>query len=481
MSGKAKSLAIRKKLKAPSQKQANAAKDMYANPASNTGFGSTSQVNAGTYIPYRISLDYLKLLFMYRGSWIVRAVVDTIPEDMLKEFPALETQQKAEDIAEFDKMVANTMTLQKLIEALKWGRLFGGALAIIIIKGDNDLSKQLKIEDVDIGSYRGLIIVDRWSGVNPGAELISDLDNPAEYGLPKYYQVTTETNQNFTVHHSRVLRFTGRDLPLFEKQIQTYWGMSEVEAIFQELQRRDFIEAGIADLVSRAYVMVMKEPMLAQMLSGVGLSQQMYVDYVNRLRAVSESITTNGILALSEDGELQSQAFTFSGLSDIEQNTMRNVSAACGIPVSRLFGTLSGGLGDNGDSDLQTYYDTIDQKRKRELRPIFDKLIPIMCMSEWGEIPDDLDYHFPPIRTVNDKERFDLGQAQTEPIFSAFNAGIIGRQTALRELKQASDVTGLFTNITDEDIASADDDVSMPGESNIADPNKSTDDKDSES
>ena len=298
--------------------------------------------------------------------------------------------------------------------------------------------------------------------MNPSAELISDLDNPGEYGLPKFYEITTEVNQNFRVHHSRVLRFTGRDLPLFEKQIQTYWGMSEVEAVYQELQRRDLIVSGIADLVSRAHVMVMKEPMLAQMLSGVGLSQQMYVDYVTRLRAVSESISTNGILALSENGELQTQSYSFSGLSDIEQNMMMNVAGAAGYPVSKLFGRTVTGLGQTGEGDLQNYYDAIDQKRKRELRPIFDKLVPVMCMSQWGEVPEDLDFRFAPVRTVNDKERFDLAQTHTEPIIEAFNAGLIGRQTALRELKQGSDAHGLFTNITDAQIAAADDDVQIP-------------------
>ena len=129
----------------------NAVADMYSNPAANLGFGSSSQVNAGRYVPYRISLDYLQLLYMYRGSWIVRAIVDTMPEDMLKEFPSLETEQKAEDIAEFDKMVADTRTLQKMIEGLKWGRLFGGALAIMIIKGHNNLSAPLELDDVELG------------------------------------------------------------------------------------------------------------------------------------------------------------------------------------------------------------------------------------------------------------------------------------------------------------------------------------------
>lgn len=426
---------------------------MYSNIPANTGFLSTSLVNGGTYEPFRISLDYQKLLNIYRGSWIIRAIVDTMPEDMLKDFPALEIDADKEDIEDFDRVIASTHTLQKLIEGLKWGRLFGGAIALIILAGEGqrDLSKPLDLGSVPLDSYRGLIIVDRWSGVSPSSELVSDIHNPAEYGLPKYYQVTTEVGQNFTVHHSRVLRFIGRDLPLFEKQIQTYWGMSEIECVYEDMRRYDFTLSGIADLVSRAHVLVMKEPMLAQMLSGVGLTQTQMNDYLLRMKAVSESISTNGVFCLGKDGELQSQTYSFGGLSDIGHMFMLQMCGAAGYPMSRLFGQTHTGLGQSGEGDLQTYYDAIDQKRKRELRPIFDKLIPIICMSTFGEVPGDLDYAFPAVRSVTEKERADLAAKATEAISGAYIADLITKRQAVRDLARSGELHGMF-QIPDEDI-----------------------------
>lgn len=440
------------------QTEVNAVADMYANPAANTGFASSSLVNGGVYVPYRISLDYMQLLNMYRGSWKVRNIIDCVPEDMLKAFPTLQTEVDATDIIEFNKMVADTMTLQKLVEGLKWGRLFGGALGIIILAGEGqkNLSKPLKLDDVEPGSYRGLIIVDRWSGVSPSSQLISNIDHPAEYGLPEHYDVTTEVSQTFKVHHTRVLRFTGRDLPLFEKQIQTYWGMSELEAILQELQRSDYIDSGTADLVARASILVMKEPMLAQMLSGLSLTQQQYTDYQMRMRAVSESITTNGIMAIgSDDGcDIIPMSYSFAGLRDIHDASTENLSGASGIPVER-WGKPISGLGNTGEGSLQVYYDNTDQKRNREVRPILNKLIPIMCMSQWGEVPDDLDYTFAPMRTMSSKEQAELAKAKTEPVFKALEMGVIADKTALQELKGMSSEIGIFTNISEELIEAA--------------------------
>jgi phage-related protein (TIGR01555 family) len=439
-----------------------AVKDMYANQAANIGFGTSSAVNAGRHIPFRLSLDYQKLVFMYRGSWVIRAVVDTKPQDQNKGFPTLLTQVTPEDISDFNKVIAETCTLQKFIEGRKWGRLFGGALGVIIIDGDNDLSKPLILENVQPDSYKGMIVVDRWSGMSPSSDLITDRNRPSEYGLPVSYQIYTEASESLKVHHSRCLRFVGRDLPLFERQIEQYWGMSEIECILDELQRYDFGMAGVADLISRANVMVFQNDMLNQMLSGLNLTQQQMADYAARMQAVSETISTNGLLALGENEQLFTHQYAFGGLSDVMKMQMTALCGAAGYPFSRLFGDTQTGLGQSNEGDLQNYYDTCDQERRQKDRPLFDKLIPIICMSTWGEVPDDLDYAFAPIRTMNSKEKADLAKVQSESITGYYNAGLLGRKTSLREIKTTSQETGLGTNVTDEMIESADDEVQVP-------------------
>lgn len=427
--------------------------DMYANPRANIGFGSTSAVNGGRYVPLRISLDYQELLNIYRGSWITRAIIDTIPEDMLKEFPALECSLDPESIGDFERVVARTRTLQKVIEGMKWGRLFGGAIAIMILAGsqNRDLSMPLDVKRIQPDTYRGLIVVDRWSGVNPGNSLVSDIDNPAEYGLPEYYEVTTEVGQSFRVHHSRVLRFIGRDLPLFERQIQTYWGMSEIECVYEDMKRYDYMLSGVSDLIARAHVIAMKDPMLAQMMSGVGLTQTQYNDFALRMSAVSESIGTNGLLTVGKDGEVIPMSYSFGGLADIGRMFMTQMCGSCGIPMSRLFGQTNTGLGQSGEGDLQTYYDSIDQKRKREMRPLLDKLIPVIAMSTFGDVPDDLDYAFPAIRSVTDQERAELADKTTKATIDAFNADLLTKRQAVHTLARAGDTHGLF-QFSDEEI-----------------------------
>ena len=63
---------------------------------------------------------------------------------------------------------------------------------------------------------------------------------------------------------------------------------------------------------------------------------------------------------------------------------------------------------------------------------------------------------FSPIRRPSNMEKADLGQKQTQPILDAYQAGVIGVGTVLRELKQQVPVTNLWSNITDEMIEQAD-------------------------
>lgn len=117
------------------------------------------------------------------------------------------------------------------------GRLYGGALGLIMIDGHEDiLSKPLDFDEIMPGTFKGLMIVDRWSGAYPSNNLVSDI-NDIEFGQLDSYEVTLEDGQLLKVHHSR--RFTGIEIPHWEKIAETYWGASEVEVVFDEIKKRD--------------------------------------------------------------------------------------------------------------------------------------------------------------------------------------------------------------------------------------------------
>jgi phage-related protein (TIGR01555 family) len=424
--------------------------DSYSNLQARLGYGSGNQASAGSYPLTRITNNYMLMLSVYRSQPIVRRIIDCMAEDMLKDFPTISSEITPEKIDQFEKAIKKTSTLEGLRTALKWGRLFGGAVGLICIKGAKNLSEPLVLDEIEPGSYMGIYALDRWSGVTPGSELISDVSNPKEFGLPTMY-VCTMNSAVVNVHHSRLLRFTGRELPLWERQSEMYWGLSEVELVWDSLQKFNYASWNIVSLITRAQIFSITEPELASMMSGLGMSNQSYSRYVARMKALSDSMNAQGLMVLGKDGTLNQHTFSFGGLADIMEKQMMNLASDAGYPFEVLYGRQSG-LGSNGESGLQVYYDSIEQKRTRELNPQMDKLIPIICMSTYGEVPDDIDYIWSPVRTMSNKERSELADKTSAAIVNLYNADLITKKEARMDLKQASGDNGLCSPITDESI-----------------------------
>jgi phage-related protein (TIGR01555 family) len=248
--------------------------DYFRNMAARTGYGTPSLAEATEYTMVRLSYNYWLMLTLYRNHWIARRVVDLPAQDMTRTWCKLTSQLSPDDIQRFDRVVSKTFTPNRIQQALKWSRLFGGAGALICVKGhEKQLEEPLDLDDVNPGTYMGLIPFDRWVGIRPGSELSADFDKPADFGLPTYYDVTpSQTSRSFRVHASRILRFTGPEVPTPEFQAQQYWGISVLEVIYEELRKRDNASWALLNLLFRAQILAQKNPELAQLLSGLGVS-----------------------------------------------------------------------------------------------------------------------------------------------------------------------------------------------------------------
>lgn len=428
--------------------------DAFSNVLARLGAGTPNLLEGTEYPMTRLTQNFQLMNSLYRSHWIVRKIIDTIPEDMVKNWINITTQLEPEQIKRFDKLQRTTRIQRDILQGLKWGRLYGGAAAVVIIDGHEDILDQpLDYDMIMPGSFKGLIIGDRWSGITPGEDLIEDVSSP-DFGLPEYYMWNTD---NFTVkvHHSRILRFIGRELPYIEKCTEVGWGASEVEIVFDELKKRDNTSWNIAQLIFLANLRVLKMADLGETLA-LG-DEQSQKDLYNTVQAQNWLMSNMGMYILNQDDGFETHQYTFSGLNDIYESFMLDVAGAAEIPVTKLFGRAPAGFNATGESDSKNYYETVEQKQTAQLDPVLDKLLPIMFISEFGAVPDDLDYDYNPIGTPSESELSDIVDKKSNAIINVFNAGLISQKIALKELKEMSDTTGMFTNITDEDIEKADD------------------------
>lgn len=175
-------------------------------------------------------------------------------------------------------------------------------------------------------------------------------------------------------------------------------------------------------------------------------------------------MNNNSIQVLGENDSYETHQYTFGGIADAYDRFMMDVAGAAETPVTKLFGRSPSGMNATGESDMQNYYDTIEEKQESELRPVLDKLLPIIMTSTLGAVPDDFDYDFNAVRRPDENEMSDLASKNTDSVTKAFQAGMISQRTALKELRQQSEITGMWSNITDEDIENADDTIQNPNE-----------------
>lgn len=455
------------KPKAPEQKTftqdgATLTLDAFVNMMARMGAGSGNLAEGAEYPLTRLTKNFMLMTSLYRSHWITRKIIDVIPEDMLKNWIQLTGTLEPGQEKAFNKVVRKTRTISKLSEAMKWARLYGGAVALVMIKGQGDeesLKEPLDLDTIETNSYKGLMVLDRWSGVSPESELVSDISDP-EFGLPNMYRVNLAGGKSLLVHHSRLIRFIGRDLPLWEKQNEQYWGASEIEHIFDEIKKRDNASGNISSLIFLANLRVLKMGDLGQML-GSG-NQQAQKRVYDTITAQTQLMNNNGMYVIDKEDDFDTKQYSFGGLSEIYELFMMDIAGAAEIPVTKLFGRSAAGMNATGEGDAQNYYEMIHDKQENELRPVLDKLIPIIMASEFGAIPDDYDFEFYPNDSSSDNDKADLGGKRTTAITEVFNAGLIGRKTALKELKQMEDATGMWSNITDEMVDAADDELIQP-------------------
>ncbi|WP_312428318.1 phage portal protein [Lacrimispora sp.] len=428
--------------------------DAFSNPIARLGYGTQDLLQATQYPLTRMTQNYQLLTSLYRDNWIIQNIISTIPEDMIRKWYTVKSNAAPEYIDALQRLERKVHLRKSLLEGMYWGRLYGGAAAIIMVRGQDDLSQPLDYGLILPGTFLGLQILDRWSGIYPEMGIVTDPSDP-DFGLPAYYTIRDEESGVLVskVHHSRVIRFTGRELPYNEKIAEQYWGESEIEAIYTEVVKRDNVSSIIAALTFRANVNYMETDSMDQMLAVNNAEAQRRFWQTMQAQSVLES--NFGTRLVNKGDVMHNTQYTFTGLPDVYDRVMMDVAGAARTPVTKLFGRSPAGMNATGESDMNNYYDYIDGLRENQFRPLLEKILPVMLLSAWGAVPDDLDIDFPPLQTPESSEIADIAEKKTQSIMAVYQGDLIDAATAQKELKALSDETGMYSTISDEAIKQA--------------------------
>lgn len=446
---------MRKHRKQASARQGAASQKRFAdgvfNPLLRIGQGTKNTFNASGYKPSLLTFDRGNLEAAYQSSWMCSLAVDIIAEDMTREGVDIKCENP-ETVDRINTLMDDTRVWDGICDGLKWSRLYGGAIAVILIDGD-DMSTP--ITAVRPGSFKGLCVLDRWQ-VQPSSESVEKLG--PDFGKPKYYRVYTGASEYAfpadKIHYSRVIRFEGRRLPFNLRQIYQGWGASVLETLYDRIKMYDVATSGAAQLISKAYLRFYKVEGLRDIMT----NEHAREGFLNQMEYVREFQSFEGMTIGDKEDEFQTMTYTFTGIPEIMLQFGQQISGAIGVPLVRLFGQSPSGLNSTGESDLRTYYDNVKHSQDTDLRPGLKRLLNIMYVSLTGQTPGpDFGFEFKSLWQMTNEQKAAAATGMAGAIIQSLQAGAITAPVAMRELKKLSDTVGIFASITDEDIQAAED------------------------
>lgn len=114
-----------------------ATRDSFQNFSARLGYGSGSIADSAQYQPDYISRNRFQLEGMYRSSWICGKAVDVVAEDMTRRGIDVNSEIPLGDVTELERYWKALKIWDKLADTIKWARLYGGAVAVLLIEGQN--------------------------------------------------------------------------------------------------------------------------------------------------------------------------------------------------------------------------------------------------------------------------------------------------------------------------------------------------------
>lgn len=415
------------------------------------GLGSFRDWRSSHQYTVAIPQSAVELDALYSSSWLADKIVSIIPDDMTREWVDLSWDGLDDDPTEKRALTDAAEALglaDRTNEAAKWGRLYGGAVVFMGIAGE-DPATPLNMAAIKKDSLKYLLVFDRWRCVaNPVTDwtLGPNLDMPLSY---------RETRSGMTIHHSRVVRFGGRKLPWREKQNNQGWDGSVLQPVMDAVRDYDFTKAGIASMVKDANVDILGVEGLYDMLATADGESEL----TKRFTSAATLKSFNGMLLTDKTREQWSQkTIAFSGVNDVLEKFMNDVSGAADVPITRLFGRSPGGLNATGESDATNYNNHVAAKQRTHLRPPLKVLYEALVRSTLGRLPENFDFSFRPLSQMSatDKATIQKTNADRDKIY--VDLGVLTEGAVARQLKDDN----VYSTLEEEDVQMAEELAQQP-------------------
>lgn len=408
----------------------------------------------------------------YENNGLFSKIIDMPAEEAVKHGFTIEGVEDGK-LADFYSEALDELNWEETaMTAVKWARLFGGSIAVMLVNDGRGLEEPLDWKNIQ--SIDDIRVYDR-SLIQPDYSSVFNYDpqdpfrvRGSRLGMPEYYDVFSRYG-SFRVHDSRCLVFQNGVLPEnASNTIYQFWGIPEYIRLNKAIRDADVAHRSAPKLLERSVQPIYKMKDLASELA----TEQGEDRVLKRLQVIDTARGILNSLVIDADGEdYDFKTFQYNGITDVISASCNMLAALSNIPQIILFGQTISGMSNTDDTSMENYYNYIERIQKRMLRSNLRYLLSVvfqagLATGEVDEIPK-LKVQFNPLWSVSDSEQAALDQqkAQTEQV-KAQTAQIYVGMEAIDPSEVRSkladsdefDVESMLDEYTDEEI-----EAGMPG------------------
>lgn len=338
-----------------------------------TSLGTKRDSRTATVFAAPIRLNQVDCEAIYRADGIGARIVDIPANDMTRRWVTLEGDGGQEVLARMEELRAKT----HVSHALRWAGLYGGA--IIVLGIDDGQMLDAPLNEAAIRRIQFMRIYDRHQVQALTSDLYVDPESD-KFGEPERYTITPLRGAQYRVHASRVLVFDGETVPERIRQTNDGWGDSRLQRPYYAL--RDLAAASGASIaIMQDFIQaVLKMKNLGDLLMA---GEDKAVLKRLEILGLSKSII-NTMLIDADEEDYTKHASSVAGIPDILDRAMLMLSAATGIPATRLFGRAPAGMNATGESDLAQWHEELAGEQDAALRPQLERLVRLLYLEREG-------------------------------------------------------------------------------------------------
>lgn len=361
----------------------------------------------------------MQLTGLYEGNGLFSKIIDTPAEEALKH--GFDLNLKSDELNAFVEDALDDLEWEeRAATAIKWARLYGGALIVMLIDDGRGLEEPVDWEHIcsidELRVYERSIVQPDYASLyqqDYGGKGVGN--RVSKFGQPEYYYVSSIYG-SFKVHESRCLVFRNGVLPeQTSNATYLFWGMPEYVRIRRALRETVTAHTDSVKLLERSVQAIYSMKGLASLLTTDDGENQV----LKRLQLVDTSRGLLNSIAIDSEGEQYDfKTFQFSGVKDVIDATCNMLSALTNIPQTILFGRSPAGMNATGDSDFESYYNFVEKIQrlmlKRNLRTLLDVVFRAGIAS--GDVAEEPDYklEFKPLWSLSDTEQAAVDQTKAQ-------------------------------------------------------------------